>query len=214
MCTNTCSGQWPRARFGVGRCVMSGFGERLRTLRREAGLSQGDLAGEGLSASYISLLEAGKRSPSSEVLQQLAVRLSCSTTQLLEGKPSERDQRIELEIAYARLAVEHGESVDARSRLERLLGEDGIPVRIRDEITFLLGKACERSGDLEAAVSTVLPLYERSALGRSHIPVSILGVVLCRCYLDSGDLSRATVVGEQALAAARRHATAGTSDYF
>src|SRR5664279_5261949 len=118
---------------------MTTFGERLRTLRREAGLSQGDLAGEGLSASYISLLEAGKRSPSSEVLQQLATQLRCSTTLLLEGKPSERDQRIELEIAYARLAVEHGESADARVRLERLLVEDGIPVPIRDEMSFLLG---------------------------------------------------------------------------
>jgi transcriptional regulator with XRE-family HTH domain len=193
---------------------MTTFGERLRTLRREAGLSQGDLAGEGLSASYISLLEAGKRSPSSEALQQLAGRLRCSTTLLLEGKPSERDQRIELEIAYARLAVEHGESADARVRLERLLAEDGIPVPIRDEMTFLLGTACERSGDIEAAVGALLPLYDRSAAGASHIPVSLLGVGLCRCYLDSGDLNRAAVVGEQALAAARDQGLDGTVDFF
>ena len=57
---------------------MTEFGERLRQLRRAAGLSQTQLAGEDLSPSYVSLLETGKRQPSPDVVQTLALRLGCS----------------------------------------------------------------------------------------------------------------------------------------
>jgi transcriptional regulator with XRE-family HTH domain len=193
---------------------MASFGERLRQLRRAAGLSQGELAGDGLSASYISLLEAGKRTPSSAVVHQLATRLNCSGSQLLDGQPSERDQRIELEMAYARLAIEHGECVDARSRLERLLAEDGIPPRDRDEITLLVARACERTGDLDAAVRFLLPLYERARSGQAAIPVSMIAITLCGCYLDSGDLNQGVALGEQALVSARESGLGATADYF
>jgi len=193
---------------------LTDFGQRLRSMRLEAGLSQGDLAGGELSASYVSLLETGKRSPSGDVLNQLASRLGCSTTQLTEGRPSERDQRIELEIAYARLAIEHGESDDARTRLERLLAEDGLPVVTRDEICLLLAKACERSGDHDAAVHAALPLYERACRGEAHVPVAVVAMLLCRCYLDSGDLNRAAQLGEQALQACQLRGLVGTTEYF
>src|SRR3954462_16025239 len=107
---------------------MSTFGERLKQLRLSSGLSQGQLAGSDLSASYISLLESGKRTPSSEVVNLLAARLGCSNTRLVEGRPSDRDRLTALELAYAKLAIEHGESSDAKNRLERLLTDDGVPL--------------------------------------------------------------------------------------
>ncbi len=39
------------------------FGERLRTLREAAGLSQTALAGDRFSPSYLSHLESGRREP-------------------------------------------------------------------------------------------------------------------------------------------------------
>lgn len=193
---------------------MTTFGKRLRALRQAAGLSQAELAGEDLSTSYISLIEAGKRSPSSEVTQQLAARLGCSTSQLLDGKASEREERLDLEIAFARLAIEHGESNEARARLERLLDQDGLHQRFRDELSLLLGIACDRLGDTPAAIRAFLPLFERSRAGQSHLPVSQTGLGVISCYMDAGDYHHAASTGELALTAAREQGLTGTDEYY
>ena len=193
---------------------MATFGERLRELRLAAGLSQSDLAGDDLSASYISLMEAGKRSPSDEVVHQLARRLECSPSRLMDGKPSEREERVELEIAFARLAVEHGEAPEARRRLERLLADDGLSEPVRDEISYRLGIAYDRCGDPTAAVRVVLPLFERACGGLSLLLVHELGMVLCGCYRDAGDLGRAIQIGELALERSQALGLGGTDEYF
>lgn len=41
----------------------TGLGERIRLLRGKRGLKQQDLASSEISASYISLIESGKRAP-------------------------------------------------------------------------------------------------------------------------------------------------------
>src|SRR3954449_11275968 len=100
---------------------MTGFGERLKQARRQARLSQTQLAGDELSASYVSLLESGKRQPSTEVTRLIAKRLGC-TVESLVGEHPDGDRRIvELEIAYAQLAINHGEAESARSRLLELI---------------------------------------------------------------------------------------------
>ncbi|MFD5479989.1 helix-turn-helix domain-containing protein [Streptomyces hawaiiensis] len=62
------------------------FGERLRALRKERGLSQRDLARERITPSYISLLESGRRVPTLEVLMQLGTALEVSL-EVLTGSP-------------------------------------------------------------------------------------------------------------------------------
>lgn len=190
------------------------FGERLRQLRHDRGMSQAALAGETLTPGYISLLETNRRTPSHEVVKELAVRLGCSTTQLLTGEPSERDQRIQLEMRYAELAIHHGESREAVNRLEALLGEDALPLRVRDEAGLLLSTAYERIGDLPAAARTQQAMFDRALAQKTHIPVTVVAIGLVRCYLDSGDLHRATMLGEAALAAADAQHLAGTGDYY
>jgi transcriptional regulator with XRE-family HTH domain len=190
------------------------LGERLRTLRVAAGLSQAELAGDDLSASYISLLEAGKRTPSNDVVRQLAERLSCSISQLVAGRPSEYEDRIALDLAFARLALEHGEAAEARRRLENLLDEEGLSPRLRDEVSYRLAVACSRMDDLITAVRVALPLYEQSCLGHTHLPVHTLGLHLCYCYREAGDLARAVEVGETALSTARAQGLASTDEYY
>ncbi len=43
--------------------MASSLGQRLRALRVERGLSQAELAGDLVSPSYVSLIEADRRSP-------------------------------------------------------------------------------------------------------------------------------------------------------
>jgi len=196
--------------------VRRAFGERLRRLREEQGLTQEALADGSVSPTHISLIERGKRSPSAEVLQQLAHRLGTSTTRLLDGRPSQLEDHIALEQAYARLAVEHGEANEARARLERLLAgdPDGLPQRTQDDINWWLAVACDRAGDTVAAIRLFGSLFERAVQHDTHIPVSLAGMAVVGCYVDAGDLHQAVTIGERALAAAREDHLVGTVDYF
>ena len=193
---------------------MTTFGERLRTLRRAAGLSQTQLAGDGLSPSYISLLESDRRRPSPGVAAQLAAKLGCSTSQLLDGEPSERERRVQLELAYAELALRHEGAADAVVRLTALLEEPELLPGDRAEAALLLARAHERVGDLPAAVATLTPLFEQARAGHGPFAVTRVATHLCYCYVAAGDLHRAVTVGEQALEACRAQGLDRTDDYF
>ena len=55
-----------------------GLGERVRSARRERGMSQAQLAGEQLTKGFISQVESGLVRPSVRSLQILATRLGKS----------------------------------------------------------------------------------------------------------------------------------------
>ena len=78
---------------------MSTVGERIRQRRVELGLSQRELASEGVSYAYISRLEANARRPSIRALRQLAPKLGVSAHWLETGEadPAEELARIVLE---------------------------------------------------------------------------------------------------------------------
>ncbi|MFW5709441.1 MAG: helix-turn-helix domain-containing protein [Chloroflexota bacterium] len=61
------------------------FGDKLRFLRMQRNLSQSDLARQmaTVSQAYLSLLEAGRKEPSIEVVLQLADRFGVTTDYLL-----------------------------------------------------------------------------------------------------------------------------------
>src|SRR5919205_2990547 len=193
---------------------MSTFAERLKALRRSAGLSQTELAGDGISPSYVSLLESGRRSPSPGVAGLLAAKLGCSVSQLLDGEPSERERRVQLELAYAELALRHEGADSAIERLEALLAEPELNPRDSSEASLLLSRAYEVRGDLPAAITAVLPMFEDSRRGRGHQSITRLAAHLCHYYRVAGDLGRTVTIGEQALEACREQGLAGTEDYF
>ncbi|AFL83521.1 putative transcriptional regulator [Belliella baltica DSM 15883] len=60
------------------------FGNRLKTLRKEKGLSQEELAEKsGLNRPYISGIEQGKRNVSLEVMEKLAEALGVGIEELV-----------------------------------------------------------------------------------------------------------------------------------
>jgi transcriptional regulator with XRE-family HTH domain len=193
---------------------MTTFADRLKTLRRAAGLSQTELAGGGISPSYISLLESGRRTPSPAVAALLAAKLGCSVTQLLEGEPSERERRVQLELAYAELALRHEGADTAVDRLTALLAEPDLTPSDRSEAILLLARAHELRGELPAAVAVVLPLFDEARAGRGAQSITRLASHLCHYYRMAGDLGRTVVIGEQALGACREQGLDGTEEYF
>ncbi|HYY11261.1 MAG TPA: helix-turn-helix transcriptional regulator [Kineosporiaceae bacterium] len=193
---------------------MTTFAERLRTLRRAAGLSQTELAGDGLSPSYISLLESGRRRPSPAVAAQLAAKLGCSTSQLLDGEPSEHERRVQLELAYAELSLRHDGSAEAVQRLTALVNESDLSPAEQTQALLLLAEAQERAGELRAAIGTLSPAFERARSQPDGYFLPRLAVQLCYCHWAAGDLTRAITVGEQALESCRSRGLNGTDEYF
>lgn len=193
---------------------MTGFGERLKQARQQARMSQTQLAGDELSPSYVSLLESGKRQPSPDVVRLLAKRLGTTVESLL-GEQSDGDRRIvELELAYARLAINHGEAESARARLVALLDGPGLDRASRDDAIWLLASAEDKLNNLEGAVRLLLPLFERCLRGESSVPLAHVAMNLCHHYLDCGDLHAAVRVGERGLEAIRAQGLEGTDEHL
>jgi tetratricopeptide (TPR) repeat protein len=87
-------------------------GNRLKSARLRAGLSQRKLSFPGCTAAYISRLEAGARVPSLQMINQLALRLEVSGQWLATGVDSsaaEPSDLIEAEVALRLGEVEEAE---------------------------------------------------------------------------------------------------------
>ncbi|MGW0514256.1 helix-turn-helix domain-containing protein [Streptomyces olivaceoviridis] len=181
-----------------------GLGAHIRRLRRAAGLSQEALARPNLSPSYISLLEAGKRLPSQEVLAQLAERLGCTPRDLTGVIPEPDSVNLEIELSYAQLALRDGDSrtaLDAFTALRAKLpaGEERKGLGFATELG--IAQCLEQLGQLEQAVRGFESLLERCGeQGRGVLDRLGVAMLLCRCYRALGEVSRAVDVAERALA--------------
>lgn len=82
------------------------LGRRLSAAREAAMLSQRELAFPGCSAAYISRIERGERTPSLQVLRELADRCGVSESQLAWG----REQHLDSVVAGLVHVVEEAES--------------------------------------------------------------------------------------------------------
>ena len=69
-------------------------GARIAALRRQAGMSQAELARLlGVSPSAVGMYEQGRREPSSDVLVQLGKIFGVSVDYLLTGTPSPQEEQ-------------------------------------------------------------------------------------------------------------------------
>ncbi|SDJ16482.1 helix-turn-helix domain-containing protein [Nonomuraea jiangxiensis] len=178
-------------------------GLRIKTVRRQRGLSQAQLAHPELSDSYVSLIESGKRTPTPAVLELLAQKLDCSLSYLLNGVTAEQMEDIELALGYARLALENGEVREARVRFAELLANNNLTglTTLRQDTEFGLALALEACGDIDDAISLLLKLRDEELSPDRRIEVA---VVLCRAYRESERLTEAVEVGEQMLGGVAR----------
>ncbi|GAA2278842.1 hypothetical protein GCM10010149_23140 [Nonomuraea roseoviolacea subsp. roseoviolacea] len=178
-------------------------GLRIKTVRRQRGLSQAQLAHPELSDSYVSLIESGKRTPTPAVLELLAQKLDCSLSYLLNGVTAEQMEEIELALGYARLALENGEVVEARTRFAELLANHNLAglTSLRQDTEYGLALALEACGELGEAIATLRRLQAEEIAPERQISIA---VALCRCYRLSDRLSDAIKVGEALLSVSPR----------
>jgi tetratricopeptide (TPR) repeat protein len=95
------------------RLPNGGLGERLRTLRASARLTQTQLAGDRFSKEYVSQIERGKTRPTQETIEWLAQRLGVDPGFLASGVSADERGRIETALARAEALTENHEYAEA-----------------------------------------------------------------------------------------------------
>lgn len=126
------------------------LGERLRSARLAARLTQGDLAFAGCSIGYISRIESGARTPSLQVIRRLAERLGVEEHWLARGEAPEPEPATLLREASLALRL------DETDEAERLFSEVGAAFptpRIQALALAGLGQTAFRRGDAPAAIA-------------------------------------------------------------
>jgi tetratricopeptide (TPR) repeat protein len=186
--------------------MSSDTGERVRALRTARAVAQADLAASvGVSKSYLSHIEAGRRPVSNELLTRLADALAVDVAQLETGTPADAHEDLQLKLSFAEMSLRNGEWDLARQEFQAVLERAGsLPLdRFVDEATWGLARAEEATGSLERAILTYESLLDKPGLSPG-VPRTIVSVRLAMAYSECGDLSRAVDVGERALAHVER----------
>lgn len=179
----------------------TGVGARIRRLRAERDLTQGEFASDiGVSPSYLSLIESEKRPVPDALLAAIAERFGCAVSYLRSGSGSARDSR-EMELAFAEMALAMGELPAAQDRFDTLLDTADAEVEPDDHARARWGRARvrEKQGLLEDAIADYEALLALATLPGDveRLPIA---TALCRAYDECGDLNRAIDVAERALA--------------
>ncbi|MFI6497029.1 helix-turn-helix domain-containing protein [Nonomuraea typhae] len=180
-------------------------GLRIKTVRRQRGLSQAQLAHPELSDSYVSLIESGKRTPTPAVLELLAQKLDCSLSYLVNGVTAEQMEDIELALGYARLALENGEVAEARTRFAELMADNNLTglTALRQDVQYGLALATEACGDLDETIAILTRLGQEDLPQERTIEVAS---ALVRVYRSSDRLTEAVEVGESILGGSNKPA--------
>lgn len=186
------------------------FGQTLRRLRRQARLTQVELASEVVSASYVSLLEADKRVPSEAAIDALAAKLGVPREQLLNELDPEIAIRLELDLKYAEMALRNGEGADALTGMDELLANALVPAQTRQRARRLRAEALEATGELNDAARELEQLSQQAAAAQDWTETLRLTIPLARCYKELGDLRHALNLINNGLDMAKANELLGT----
>jgi tetratricopeptide (TPR) repeat protein len=156
-------------------------GERLRTARVRAGLSQRQLAFPGCSPAYISRIESGDRIPSLQLLRELGRRLGVSEDFLATGAEDSAARIAELAQAEVALRLDELDAAEdlykqclsaVKSESERAEAYAGL-----GQVSFRNGRPREAIDLLEQARGVSDPVLKAAvaeSLGRAYAMVGEL----------------------------------------
>jgi len=130
------------------------LGERVRSARRERGLSQAQLAGEELTKGFISQVESGLVRPSLRSLQVMANRLGKSLDYFLGDQLISAAKRATFHLLSAQAAAERSSWDEVLASAGAALRQDPAP-RERAKALRLLALADLSTGSRESAFDRV-----------------------------------------------------------
>ena len=183
----------------------SRVGERLRSLRLAAGLTQSQVGGDRFSKEYISQIERGKTRPTSEAIAWLAGQLGVDPAFLGSGVSTDLRGRIEALLARAEALTEshrYAEAVELFASARRDIGATG---SAELEVRALSGEAWAslQDGNAREAVD-LLQVARELAEGPQFSDVDRADILfrlgVCRYKLSS--IATAAALFDEALALA------------
>jgi len=185
------------------------LGERLRSLRVAAGLTQSELAAGNFSKEYISQIERGKTRPTEATLALLAEQLGVDPAFLSSGVSTEERTKVEALLVQAEALAENHrdvEAIDAFREARQAVQGTLAPAL---ELRALVGEAWSRQqlGELQDAIALMQGARELSEspvfsdVERADV-IFRLGV--CRYKLSS--VGTAIALFDEALGLAERSA--------
>jgi transcriptional regulator with XRE-family HTH domain len=165
-------------------------GQRLRSLRMAAGLTQSQLAGGRFSKEYVSQIERGKTRPGIETLEWLAGQLDVEPAYLIGGVSAEERGRVEAALSRAEALSERGEHADAAETFaagRQAVAETGAADL---ELRSLLGEtwALAQSGSVQEALRLLeraRDLAESPACSHVDRAAVLFRFGVCRYHLSS-----------------------------
>ncbi|HZS31022.1 MAG TPA: transcriptional regulator [Gaiellaceae bacterium] len=171
-------------------------GERLCQARQAAGLTQRQLAFPGCTAAYISLIEAGKRIPSYQILLEFGRRLGVKADYLATGANGDIEED---PLFDAELAARLGDREHARAAYQAIIaGGDRPGLVARAQLG--LGLLAFESGEHTDAID----LLERGLAGTPPGPkTAVAADRLGRCYALTGRFDEALALFSLYLTAAK-----------
>ena len=142
------------------------LGDRLRSLRMAAGLTQTDLAGDRFSKEYVSQIERGKTRPTDETITWLAARLGVDVEFLRRGIQTDLRDKVEAILARAEAlseAHEYADALEAFTVARIDVGATGLPEL---EVRTLAGEGWARmqTGDTRGAIEVLQVARELTEL--------------------------------------------------
>ena len=173
------------------------FGPKLRELREQAGLTQYELA-EGIAASsFISLLEAGKRKPKSDLVVKLASRLGVPVEELVSDQSA---QERELNLNTAKVALSSGDLEIAEDFAHKVLkfGPEGVQDMASLSASVLLLQVNVRRGQFEGVLDQLEQLFKDYPKVAPDLR-SRIGNEIIRVCFRSGNLALGVQRGEALL---------------
>ena len=163
-------------------------------------MSKTALAKPRYTLSYVSQIEAGRRTPSPEALAFFADRLGVSPRYLTTGIPEDIEERLAYRIEEGRVALREGKPHDALDVLGsvRAQAEEYALPALRSQAMILIGDALIQIGRINEAVDVLEETRERGEL--SPRDEGMVVAALARAYRVVGDLTYAAEVAETFLA--------------
>ena len=167
------------------------LGERVRTARREAGLSQAQLAGEELTKGFISQIESGLVRPSIRSLQHIASTLGRPLDYFIADEPLAATKRVTFHRLAAEAAAERQEwsIAEAESTAGLAVAADASE---RASFLRLLASAALNQGRREEAFDRVAQGLALLEVAKYPLDVARLLYVRGLAYGDAGQLVAST----------------------
>src|SRR5438132_459980 len=167
------------------------LGERVRSARRDAGLSQAQLAGDELTKGFISQIESGLVRPSIRSLQHIASKLGRSLDYFIADEPLAATKRVTFHRLAAEAAVERLDWSVAQAESTAGLSVATEPTE-RAAFLRLLASAALNQGRREEAFDRVTEGLALLDVAKQPLDVARLLYVRGLAYGDAGQLVAST----------------------